>query len=311
MSGISQAADTVLTRHLSSGIEDMIASGAASVVASDLAWAEGPCWDRQAQNWIFSDIPNNRVLSFSDKDGLGVFQEPANNTNGHFAASDGSILCCEHLSRSVTRYSQDGGWATVCDRFEGARLNSPNDVVEAWDGAVWFTDPTYGILTDYEGARAEPEQSENRVYRIALGTGDITAEISDLSMPNGLSISADRAWIFVADSGADMGPEVPFNDAGPRDVYRYPLSQNGHVGGDGQWFCKVLQAVPDGIRTTADGGLWVASGVGLERFDHNGERLGVIRTPKTTANFASGGPGDAEVLVTATDVVYRIGDANS
>ena len=308
MTGISESADSILSHYLGASIEDLIGSGTAVPIASELAWSEGPCWDHPSQNWIFSDIPNNRVLFYSHQNGLGVFRAPAENANGHFASSDGTILCCEHLSRSVTRRTADGRWTTVCDRFGDGRLNSPNDVIEAWDGSIWFTDPTYGILSDFEGAWAKPEQTENRVYRIAAETGEITAEVSDLSMPNGLSISADRAWIYVADSGADMGPETPFNSSGPCDVFRYALSHEGHVEGEGQWFCKVLKGVPDGIRTTPDGGLWVASGIGLERFDRYGERLGVITTPKTTANFASGEPGNSQILVAATDVVYLIGN---
>ncbi|MCG7625088.1 SMP-30/gluconolactonase/LRE family protein [Epibacterium sp. Ofav1-8] len=305
MAGLSAAADAILMRHLGRGIDDLVSEGGAKVIARDLAWSEGPCWCPGAGQWIFSDIPNNRVLSYSAAYGLGLFRAPAQNANGHFATAGGTILCCEHLSRSVTRQTPDGQWQTLCDSYGGGRLNSPNDVIEAWDGAVWFTDPTYGILTDYEGARAEAEQAQNRVYRIAPD-GTVSAEIADLKMPNGLSISAERRWIYVADSGADMGPEVAFDAEGPRDVFRYALSAEGRVAGRGQPFCRVLKGVPDGIRTAPEGGLWVASGAGLERFDATGARLGCLAFDKPVANFASGGEGDDEILITASDAVIRI-----
>jgi len=176
-------------------------------------------------------------------------------------------------------------------------------VVQHRDGSIWFTDPTYGILSDVEGYRAPSEQPANRVYRLDASSGALTAEVSALQMPNGLCFSPDGSTLYVADSGADRGPEVPLNEQGPREVYSFPMSPQGRVAGAGSVFARASRGVPDGIRCDEDSYLWVATGLGLECFSPHGARIGAIPTPETLANLAF---GDGSVLLVLATRAYLL-----
>lgn len=290
---------------LGSHIEDLVDNGRALLVASDLSWGEGPAYLAAKDLWIFSDIPNNRVLSYSSDNGLAIFRSPSNFANGHFPTRAGGFLACEHLTRRVTMTDSSDNTAIVCDHFEGRRLNSPNDVVEDSKGAIWFTDPTYGILTDNEGKRANPEQSKNRVYRVDPVFG-VTGEIDCLSMPNGLTFSPDGRTLYVADSGAELGPEIGFEPTGPRDVYAFSIGSNGRVAGSPKHFCTVRTGVPDGMRCDRDGNLWIATGEGLLCHAFDGSSLGSIATSRTASNLAFGGARFNEVFVTTETSAYLL-----
>jgi gluconolactonase len=198
-----------------------------------------------------------------------------------------------------------GNTAIVCDQFQGSRLNSPNDVVVDSEGAIWFTDPTYGILTDHEGKRAKPEQSKNRVYRVDPVSG-VTGEIDCLSMPNGLTFSPGGQTLYVADSGADLGPEIGFEPTGPRDVYAFSIGSDGHVAGAAKHVCTVRTVVPDGMRCDRDGNLWVATGEGLMCHAPDGFLVGCLATGRVASNLAFGGPDLDEVFVTTETSAYVI-----
>lgn len=297
---------TGLRQFLGKDFRALEADGIATCVARGLRWGEGPAYLSESDRWIFSDIPNDRVLSFSRKEGTTTFLSPASFANGHFPLKGGGYLSCEHLTRSVTITDVRGRTRVLASQFQGGRLNSPNDVMEAPDGAIWFTDPTYGILTDVEGRRADPEQSRNRVYRLDPLTDGLTAEIEDLVMPNGLCLSPDASILFVADSGADMGPETAFDPDGPRDVFAYPLGRDGRVAGGHRLVCRIGHGVPDGIRCDAEGYLWVATGRGIECYDPTGTLAGVVFSQEVASNLAFGGAGGNEVMVTMESSAWLI-----
>lgn len=282
---------------------ELVADGRAQCIATDLKWGEGPAFVAARGLWVFSDIPNNRMLSWSRSEGLRTFRAPSNFANGNSIDNSGALLTCEHGTRRVSRTDSDGNYSVLCSHYAGKRLNSPNDIVQHRDGSIWFSDPTYGILTDVEGYRAPSEQTANRVYRLDVVSGDLSAEVSSLKMPNGLCFSPDGMTLYVADSGADMGPEVPFNEHGPREVHLFQLSADMRVQGPGKVFARVSRGVPDGIRCDAEGFLWVSSGQGLECFASDGTRLGVIETPQTLANLAF---GDGSALLAMANSAYLI-----
>ena len=291
---------------LGHSLEALVSQGRATCIASGLRWGEGPAWFAARGSWVFSDIPNNRMLSWNRHDGLSTFRAPSQFANGNTIGLDGSLLTCEHGTRRITRTAPDGRYDVLCSRFEGRRLNSPNDIVQRGDGSIWFSDPTYGILSDVEGCRAPAEQTANRVYRLDPCNGEISAQVDSLKMPNGLCFSPDGKTLYVADSGADMGPEVPFNDAGPREVYSFPLSEQGRVCGIGVMFARASKRVPDGIRCDDEGEVWVATGLGVECFAPSGARLGVIETLETVSNLCFGGEAGTSILLTLATSAYLL-----
>ncbi|MDQ0563190.1 gluconolactonase [Rhizobium mesoamericanum] len=283
---------------LGHSLDDLRASGIATPVASGLRWGEGPAFIPEIGAWIFSDIPNNRILSYSQDRGTCVFRQPSNFANGHYPLRNGGFASCEHLTRSVTVTDPAGVVSLVCDEFAERKLNSPNDVVEAADGALWFTDPTYGIISDLEGKRAECEQLRKRVYRFDRRTGELSAEIDALAMPNGLCFSSRGTRLYVADSGAEMGPELGFDPHGPRDVFECAIDLNGRVAGSIRHFCHIEHGVPDGMRCDAEDNLWVATGRGVECYGPDGGFRGVISSREVTSNLAFGGVAGDEVMIT-------------
>jgi gluconolactonase len=290
---------------LGSSLVRLIEAGFAHVVARDLRWGEGPAWLPDRQVWIFSDIPNDRILQWSPASGLSVYRHPARFANGNFVCRNGDLLTCEHGSRSVVRASGAGVITVLCDRYGEGHLNSPNDVVEKADGTIWFTDPSYGILSDVEGHKAASEQEHCRVYCFDPRSAILSSQIESLKMPNGLCFSSDEETLFVADSGAAMGPDVAFQPAGPRDVFAFSLS-DGAVRGDPRWAARVTTGVPDGIRCDADDYLWMATGSGIDCIAPDGRPIGSIDTPETASNLAFGGPLGSQLLVTLATSVYVI-----
>ena len=200
-------------------------------------WSEGPVWFPAGRCLIWSDIPNNRMLRWIEESGaVSVFRAPSNHSNGNTIDNQGRLVTCEHLTRRVTRTEIDGSVAVVADRWQGRRLNSPNDVVVKSDDSVWFSDPSYGIDTDNEGARAEPEIDGCHVYRVDPG-GAVERVIDDMVRPNGLAFSPDARFLYVSDTGATH------RENGPRHILRFAVSADGRSVSGGEAFAESTSGV--------------------------------------------------------------------
>jgi gluconolactonase len=262
-------------------------------------WTEGPVYFLAGDYLLWSDIPNNRVLQWAEGMGVRVYSHDSNHCNGSTRDRLGRRVTCEHLTRSVVRFEPDGSTAVLASAYEGRRLNSPNDVVVASDGAVWFTDPSYGIISDYEGRRSPSEQKGCFVYRVDPVTGAVEAKITSLRMPNGLAFSPDESLLYVADSSRSH-----HND-GHHHVFAYPVRDRCEVG-EGSVLVAITQGVPDGLRIDQFGNLWVSSGRGVEVFAPDGDALGILHVPEVVSNLTFGGPNNNRLFITATTSVYAI-----
>ena len=210
---------------------------------SGARWLEGPVWFAAGRYLLISDIPNNRLLRWDDTDdSMSVFRTPSNYCNGNTIDQQGRLITCEHITRRVTRTEHDGSIRVLADEFNGKRRNSPNDVVVKSDGSVWFTDPTYGILSDYEGRRAPAEQSGCHVYRIDPETSDITQVTRDFMQPNGLAFDPDETALFISDTGASHA------ENGPKQIRKFSLGENGQTLGESTVFAECSAGLFDGFR---------------------------------------------------------------
>jgi len=295
---------------LGRSFEELVKKGLGQTVARNLRWGEGPAWLADQERWLFSDIPNNRIMEWSAISGLATYRQPAHYANGNFICANGDLLTCEQELRRVIRSNADGTSWVVCDQYRERKLNSPNDVVEKSDGTIWFTDPTYGIISDLEGRKAPAEQEHCGVYRFDPRTGQVISQITELEMPNGLCFSPAEDILFVADSGADMGPHVTFNPDGPRDVYAFPM-KHGLVSGPARLVRRVTAGVPDGIRCDADGFLWVSTGNGIDCVAPAGNLLGSIHAAETVSNLAFGGSTSSQLFVTLATSALLIDIGNT
>jgi gluconolactonase len=264
-------------------------------LATGFDWAEGPVWFGDMGCLLFSDIPNDRILAWSEA-GLATFRAPAGYTNGHTRDLQGRLVSCEHGGRRVTRTEWDGRVTVLADRHAGLPLNSPNDVVVAGDGAIWFTDPHYGIMTDYEGHRA-PQEQPCRVYCIPPGGGAPEPMIDDMACPNGLCFSPDGTRLYVADTGRMFS-----NDA--RHIRVYEMEGGRPV--RGRHFHTIAPGCADGIRCDDEGNLWSSAGDGVHCIAPDGTLLGRILLPEPASNLCFGGRARHRLFVTATTSLYSI-----
>ncbi len=260
-------------------------------------WLEGPAWFGGGRYLIFSDIPNNRMLRFDDTDSsVSEFRAPSNNANGNTMDLQGRLITCEHLGRRVVRTEHDGVETVVADNFEGKRLNSPNDVIVSSDGAIWFTDPSYGIDLDYEGARADSELGSNNVYRVDPITGAIKAVVKDFVQPNGLAFSPDEKILYIADTG------VTHIEDGPKHIRKFFVENGTLSGGDAISTCPVGHY--DGFRIDVAGNIWSSTGEGVHCLSPSGDLLGKIKTPEVVANLCFGGAKRNRLFICGTTSLY-------
>ena len=266
-------------------------------LATGFRWAEGPVWITAYGVLLFSDIPNQRMMRMTAEGQISVFRQPSNFSNGNTLDREGRLVTCEHGTRRVTRTEHDGRITVLADSHQGKRLNSPNDVVVKSDGSVWFTDPSYGILGNYEGYKAPVEQDAHGVYRI--GTDGKVSRVTDAFVqPNGLAFSPDESVLYVADSGSSHDPSVP-------PVIR-ALPVEGEGLGAPTDFCEVDAGLPDGFRVDIHGNVWSSAKDGVQVFDPKGNRIGRIRVPETVSNLTFGGPARNRLYITATTSVYTV-----
>jgi gluconolactonase len=263
-------------------------------LATGFDWVEGPVWFGDLQCLLFSDIPNNRILRWT-ADGITTFRQPSNYSNGHTRDRQGRLVSCEHGLRRVTRTEWDGQITVIADSYQGKPLNSPNDVVVAKDGSIWFTDPHYGIMSDYEGFRS-PQELPCSVYRVDF-SGKIDAMITDMACPNGLAFSPDESRLYVADTGRMFQGD-------PQHIRVFEM-----VGGrpvNGRVFDTIDPGCADGIRMDADGNLWSSAADGVHCIAPDGRRLGKILVPELVSNLCFGGRAKHVLYITATTSIYSV-----
>ena len=264
-----------------------------------LRWAEGPVWFGDARHLLVSDIPNNRILKWEEETGaLSVFRRPSNYANGNTRDRQGRLVTCEHGSRRVTRTEHSGAITVLMDRFEGKRLNSPNDIVVKSDGSIWFTDPPFGLLSDYEGERAEQELPAN-LYRLDPATGRATVLDDAIAGPNGLAFSPDETVLYVVESRASPRNILAYDVAGETIARRRVLIDAG-------------PGTPDGFRLDEDGNLWCGWGMGTPELDGvmvfspEGEPIGRIQLPERCANLCFGGRMRNRLFMAASQSIYAL-----
>jgi gluconolactonase len=263
-------------------------------------WAEGPAWFGAGRYLVWSDIPNNRMLRYDETDGsVSVFRQPSNNSNGNTVDSRGRMVTCEHGGRRVTRTEHDGTLTVLADSYQGKRLNSPNDVIVKSDDSVWFTDPSYGILSDYEGNKAPLEQDGCHVYRIDAKNGAITRVATDFDKPNGLAFSPDEKHLYIADTGRSHRAD------GPAHIRRFTVRANGTLSGGGV-FAECAIGFFDGFRLDTEGRIWTSAGDGVHCYDPDGTLIGKIRIPEVVANVTFGGLKRNRLFICATSSLYSI-----
>jgi gluconolactonase len=262
-----------------------------------MRWAEGPVHFGDGGFLVWSDIPNDRLLRFTAESGaVSVFRQPSRHANGNTRDRQGRLVTCEHGARRVTRTEHDGRLTILAERFEGKRLNSPNDVVVHSDGGVWFTDPTYGIRGAYEGQRAEQELPTG-VYRLDPQSGRLDLVADDLLMPNGLAFSPDESRLYVADTG------IVERGDGPPHLRVFDVAGGARLRG-GRVFASMRPAFSDGVRVDVDGNVWTSAGWAGSGSD--GELLGRILLPEVCANLCFGGPDRNRLFMTASTSLYSV-----
>ena len=276
------------------------------VLATGCTWSEGPVWMQEDGSVLWSDIPKNRMLRWHPDGGGRVWRQPADFVNGHTREPGGSLLHCSHGRRAVlrTRFGPDLaplGNEIVVDRYEGKRLNSPNDVVVKSDGTIWFTDPPYGILSNHEGYKADSELGDNFVFRFDPASAILEVVSDFVEEPNGLVFSPDESVLYVSDTSAALRTDgggnhhiVAFDVAGGRRL------QNPRV------FAQVDPGVPDGLRVDMQGWVYTSSGDSVQVYGADGRRLAKIPVPEKVGNVAFGGAGMNQLFICASTSLYRI-----
>lgn len=261
------------------------------------SWCEGPCWAPAFGGLVFSDTKANRIRVLA-ADGARSLFDPSENANGNTLDRQGRLITCEHRTRRVVRRETGGEKTVLAEAYAGKRLNSPNDVVVAEDGAVWFTDPVYGITQPEEGILSQPEQGARRVYRITA-SGAVEAMTDALDQPNGLAFAPDGRILYVSESGAALNPE------GGRAVIAFAVAPDGRLGPP-RTFAAIEAGVPDGLKVDAAGRVYAACGDGVRIFAPDGAPLGRIATPTASANLAFGGADGRRLFIAAGHAIHAI-----
>ncbi len=261
-------------------------------------WLEGPAYFPAGRYLVWSDIPNDRVMRWDENDGhVSVFSQACNNQNGHTVDLEGRLISCEHRSRCVSRIEHDGSITVLASAFEGKRLNSPNDVVVKSDGSIWFSDPSYGIDSDYEGDAAPSEIGSCSVYRIDP-SGRISRVVDNLVQPNGLAFSADERLLYVADTGKTHEPNCT------PAIWTYAV-ENERLG-PGQLLIESDAGLFDGFRTDTQGNIWTSAGDGVHCYAPDGALLGKILLDEVVANLVFGGPKKNRLFICATTTLRSV-----
>jgi gluconolactonase len=271
-------------------------------LAPGMRWSEGPVWFGDGRYLLWSDIPNDRIMKWEEETGaVTVFRKPSNFSNGNTRDRQGRLLTCEHDTRRVTRTEYDGTITVLAESYDGKRLNSPNDIVCRSDGTIWFTDPPFGILGNYEGHVATPELPTN-VYRLDPATKRLTVVAGDINRPNGLCFSPDERRLYIIEAGVT-----------PRVIRAFDVIDGGtKLGPSRALVTAETNGTPDGLRCDVDGNLWVGWGMGAENldgvkvFNPEGKPIGRIATPERVANVCFGGRHRNRLFMAASTSLYSL-----
>ena len=265
-------------------------------------WSEGPVWFGDVRCLLWSDIPNNRILRWDEVTGqVSSYREPSNFSNGQTRDRVGRLITCEHGGRRVTRTEYDGSITVLMDSYDGKRLSSPNDVVVKSDGSIWFTDPTFGILGNYEGYKAEPELGQN-VYRLDPETGSADIVADGVLGPNGLAFSPDERKLYIVESRGEP----------TRKILEYDVADDGSTILNKRVLIDAGAGTPDGFRVDVDGNLWCGWGMGSDELDGvmifapDGTPIGRIALPERCANLCFGGRANSRLFMAASQSVYAL-----
>ena len=239
-------------------------------------WTEGPAWFPAHNTVVWSDIPNDRMMRYDALSGhVGIFRQPARNSNGNTVDRQGRLVTCEHGGRQVTRTEHDG--------------------------SIWFTDPDYGILSDYEGDKAESEIGRCHVYRIDPHSGALTIVADDFAKPNGLAFSPDESELYISDTGASHDPQN-----GPRHIRKFAVTGDGTTLGASSVFAESTAGLFDGFRFDASGRLWTSAADGIHVYHSDGTLIGKVLVPEIVANLCFGGPKRNRLFICGTTSLYAL-----
>ncbi len=268
-------------------------------LATGCRWIEGPVWMADWNCLLFQDLPNDRTMRWSEADGVSVWRAPSDYANGQTRDRQGRLISCSHRGRCVTRTEWDGTVTRLVTHHDGKRLNAPNDVVVHSDGSIWFTDPLYGLLNDYEGGRQLSEQPP-AVYRLDPQSGVLTIVAHDFDGPNGLAFSPDERRLYISETGDQSKPD-------PKQYLRvFDVSADGLSLSGGDVFHKVEPGYSDGFRVDEDGNLWSSAADGVHCIAPDGRLLGKILTPRPVANLTFGDRYRSRLFIGAWDTLYAI-----
>jgi gluconolactonase len=268
-------------------------------LASGAIWSEGPVYFHEDDSVVWSDIPNNRLLRWSAKEGMSVWRQPSNFENGHYRDLEGRLLSCEHGGRCISRTEPDGRKIVLVDRYQGKRLNSPNDLVVKSDGTIWFTDPPYGIISDYEGYKAESELGDCYVFRFDPASGECSVVTAELDEPNGLAFSPDEKILYVADTSSAFNPRASHH------ITAFDVV-DGRELRNSRGFALISPGMSDGFRVDVHGNIFTSSEDSVQVYARDGTHLGKILVPEKVGNLTFGGPRHDRLFIAASTSLYSL-----
>ncbi|ADJ29415.1 SMP-30/gluconolactonase/LRE family protein [Nitrosococcus watsonii] len=260
-------------------------------------WLEGPVWFADHQCLLVSDIPNDRILRWTESGGVSIFREPSNFANGHTRDCEGRLVGCSHQDRCIKRTELDGRITVLADCYQGKRLNSPNDIVVKSDGTIWFSDPTFGITRDYEGGKQESELPPS-LYRFDPRDGALTVVADDFLGPNGLCFSPDESLLYVAESGP------PFADDPEQSIRVFDVADDGARLQNPRLFHQVNPGMADGFRCDEEGNIWTSAADGVHCISPSGDLLGKLKVPFVVSNLAFGGRNRSRLFICGSQTLF-------
>jgi gluconolactonase len=268
-------------------------------LAEGFAWLEGPVWFADQDCLLVSDLPNDRIMRWTPDGGISVFRKPSGFANGHTRDRQGRLIGCSHQQRCITRTELDGRVTMLADRYAGKRLNSPNDVICRSDGTIWFSDPHYGINSDYEGGKQTPELPPT-LYRLDPKDGNLQIMAGDFEGPNGVAFSPDESLLYVSESGRQFATDPV------QHIRVFDVLDGGRRLSPGRIFHKIAPGFADGFRLDHDGNVWSSAADGVHCVAPDGTKLGVIKVPFTVSNLTFGGRSRSRLFICASHTLFAI-----